>query len=107
MPRSGMAPLSWWFLVRLVSALASSGILSLLVWVKSTVGQTIASISSTKTSCIVSSLLMCPERSGVMAEIMGEFLVDSTYSELPLLPSELVADLTSLSVLAGDLGDAF
>ena len=42
-----------------------------------------------------------------MAEIMGEFLVDSTYSELPLLPSELVADLTSLSVLAGDLGDAF
>ena len=41
-----------------------------------------------------------------MAELVGEFPVDLTSSEFPLLPPELSYDMTSLSGLAGNLGFA-
>ena len=74
----GVAPLSWRFSCWSVLALASSGILSLLVWEKSTVGRVMALISPSETSCIASSSLMCPVSSGVLEDILGEFLADST-----------------------------
>ena len=74
----GVASLSWRFLGGLVSALAISGILSSLVWEKSTVGRAIASILSSATSCIYSSFLIRPARYGMMAGLKGEFLADST-----------------------------
>ena len=78
-----VAPLSWCFLVRSVSMLENSGILSSLVWVKITIIQTVALIFSNKTSYIVLSFLICPARSGMMSKIMGKFLFDSTYLESP------------------------
>ena len=75
------------------------------VWENSIVGKTMASISPSETSCIISSLLMFPVRSGVLAELKGEFLVDLTYSDSPLLPPKISADVTLLSGLAGGLGD--
>ena len=74
----GVAPLSWRFWGDLVLALASSGILNSSLWEKSNVGQTMVSISPSKTSCIVSSSLVCPSRSGVLAKLVGEFSADST-----------------------------
>ena len=67
----GVEPLYWIFLVESVLASASSEIPSSLVCVKSTVGQTMASISISETSCIVSFSLMCPARFGVMAKLVG------------------------------------
>ena len=43
----------------------------------------------------------------MITELAGEFLVDSTYSELPLLTSKLAVIATSLSGLAVNMGDAF
>ena len=102
----GVAPLYWRFLGGLVSVSASSVILSSLLWLKNTVGQMMASISPSKTSCIVSSLLMCPTSSGVLAGLVGDFSADSTYSESPPLPPKLDVDVISLSGSAGGLGDA-
>ena len=106
MPSGGMVPLSWWFLVGSVLASASSVILIWLVWVKSTVDTTMELISSTKTSYIISSFLVCPAMSGLMAELMGKFPVDSSYSESPLLPPYLYVDMTSLSGSTSNMGDA-
>ena len=60
-PGGDVAPLSWWFSVGLVSASASSGNLSLLVWANSTVGRKMALISSTKTLYIVSCCWCVPQ----------------------------------------------
>ena len=79
-PIYGMAPLSWRFSDGLVSASTSSGILSSSVWENSTVGWTMTSISPIETSCIIFCFLICPARSGVLAELKGEFSVDLTYS---------------------------
>ena len=43
----------------------------------------------------------------MLADLVGEFLVDSTYSESLLLPPKLVVNVASLSGLSGGLGDAF
>ena len=40
-----------------------------------------------------------------MAELVGEFPFNSTYSELPLIPQKLAFDVMSISGLAGNLGD--
>ena len=40
-----------------------------------------------------------------MAYLVGKFLVESTYSESPLIPSKLASNMTSISGLAGNLGD--
>ena len=106
-PSCEVAPLSWWFLVGLVSASAIFGISSLLVWVKRTVGQTVVFISSTNTVYIVFSLLMCYVRSSMMAELVGNFPADLAYSEFLLLPPELALNVTSLSGSEGNLGDIF
>ena len=90
---------------RLVSALERSEILSSSVWEKSTVGQMMASISPSETLCIVSSSLMCPSRSGVLAELVGDFLADLKKSELPSLPPKLASNMTSLSGLEDRLED--
>ena len=42
----------------------------------------------------------------MLSDLMGKFLDDSVYSELPSLSPELAADMTSLSGLAGILGVA-
>ena len=62
---------------------------------------------STNTSYIVSSSLMCPVRSGVMAKLMGNFSADSKYSWSPSLPPKLAAGMMSISGSTGGLGDAF
>ena len=72
-PTGGVAPLSWRFLGGLVLASVSSRISSSSVREKTTVGRTMASISPSEISCIVSSSLMCPSRSGVLADLVGEF----------------------------------
>ena len=101
----GVAPLSWRFLGGLLLASASSGTSSSLVWKKSTVGQTMALISPYEISCIVCSLLICPLRFDVLANIIGEFLADSTYSELSPFTPKLASDMMSLSESAGGLGE--
>ena len=63
------------------------------------------SISSTKNSYIISSFMMCPARSGMMAKLVGEFSANLKYSESLSLPQNLVAKMTSLSGLAVKLGD--
>ena len=42
-----------------------------------------------------------------MADIVGNFLVNSMYEQSPLVPPKLAAGITSLSGLAGNIGDAF
>ena len=64
------------------------------------------SISSYDTSCINSSSQVWPEISGVMAKLVGEFLGDLKYSELPSLPTELATSVKSPSGLAGNMGVA-
>ena len=76
-----------------------------LVWVKIIIGQKLASVSPSDTSCIISSLLVCSVRYGAMFKIMGKFPVDLTYSELPSLAPKLASDVTSLSGSTGNLGD--
>ena len=44
---------------------------------------------------------------GVLAEIVGKFSGDLTYSELPSLSPELATYIASLSVLTGCLGVSF
>ena len=102
----GVAPLSWWFLVGLVLASASSRIYRLLMYVKSNIGKKMMSISSNNTSYIISILLMCPAGSAMMDELVKKFTVSSTYSELPSLPPKLAANGMLLSGLAGIMGDA-
>ena len=92
--------------MRLVSASARSEIFSLLLWDKSSIGQTILLVSPYDTSCIVSSFLMCPAGYVLLAMLWGEFSVDSTYSDFPLLLPKLADDMTSLSWSAGGMGDA-
>ena len=75
---NGMVSLSWWFYGGLLSELARSRILSSLVREKITFGCAIASILPSATSCISSSSLIYPARSGVLSVIVGEFLVNST-----------------------------
>ena len=95
-PSSGVAPLSWWFSIGLVSELASSVVSSSLVWLKSTVGRTMVSIFPSDTSFIIFILLMCPERSGMMDQLLGVFLIGSTYSELWPLPPKMASGVMSL-----------
>ena len=75
----------------LISASARFIVLSSLLWVNSIVGLTMAPISPTYTSFIVSSFLICPERSGMMAELVGEFPVNLKYYDFLSLPPKLVA----------------
>ena len=72
----------------------------------STIGRTMALISRTDTLCIVSHFPMCPSRSDIKAELVGEFSVDSTYYELSLIPPKLAANVTALSGLTVNLCDA-
>ena len=74
-----VAPLSWRFLVGLISALISFGILSSSVWEKSNFGRMLALISPSETSCIISSSLVCTARSGVLADLKGKFFFYLTY----------------------------
>ena len=104
-PIGGVAPFSWRFLAVLVLASASSEIPSLPVWEKNVIGWKVASISPYETLCIISSLLIFTARSVVLTDLKGEFLVDLTYSESPLLPPKLSAGVTTLSGLSGGLGD--
>ena len=69
-PTGGVAPLYWRFLGRLVSALENSGISSSSMWEKSTIDRMMELISPSETSCIASSLLMCPLRSCVLADLV-------------------------------------
>ena len=101
-----VVPLSWRFSMRLVSASARSEMFSLLLWDKSSIGQTILLVSPYDTSCIVSSFLMCPAGYVLLAMLWGEFSVDSTYSDFTLLLPKLADDMTSLSWSAGGMGDA-
>ena len=73
-----MAPLTWRYSGGSVSALTISVILSSSVWWEITVGWTLASVYPSKTSFYISSSLMCPLRSGVLVDLVGEFLDDST-----------------------------
>ena len=73
-----VAPLSWWFSGRSVSASSSSGILSSLIEEKGTVGHEIFLGSLSAILCISSSLLMCPARSGVLTGLVGDFSSDLT-----------------------------
>ena len=43
----------------------------------------------------------------MLANIEGEFLVDSTYSEFPSLPQKMDSDVTSLSGLSYGMIDVF
>ena len=70
-PTNSVAPLSWRFLDRSVSASASSGISILLVWERSSVGWTMVLISPYENFYIVSNSLMCPSRFGVLAKLVG------------------------------------
>ena len=63
-------------------------------------------ISSTEILCIIFILLMCTERSGVLAKPEGGFLVNSAYLESPFLYPKLVADVIILSGLESGLLDA-
>ena len=74
------------------------------VWVNSAVGLEIALISSFDNSCICSSSLICPPSSGVLAELVDDFLGDSTYYESPSLSSELATNVTSPSGSVGIIG---
>ena len=47
---------------------------------------------------------MCPSSSGVMDELVGKFLDDSTYSDFPSPPPMLSTNVTSLSGSTGDMG---
>ena len=105
-PNNSVATLSWRFLGGSVSASASSRISILLVWERSYVGWTMVLISPYENLCIVSSSLMYPSRSGLLAKLVGEFPADSTYSESPLFPPKLAADMASLSGSSDGLGDA-
>ena len=82
-PSGGVATLSWRVLVELVLLLASYIISNLLVWLKITIGRTMASISSAEISHVASSSLMCPTRSGVVNKLESKFSVYLTYSDLP------------------------
>ena len=104
-PSDSMTTFSWQFLFRSVLVLVSSAVSSLSDWVESTTGNTMALISLSDTSCIVSSLLVCPARSGVMTDLVGKFLVDSTYSESPTLLPKQTDNEKSLLGLADNLGD--
>ena len=106
MPSGVIAPLSHWFLVRSVLELESSVVLSSTGCVKSDVGRKMDFISSSETTCIIYSSLVCPARSGVMAIIMVEFPVSLTYSESPSPPPKLAVNVTSLSGSTGNLGVA-
>ena len=46
---------------------------------------------------------MWPSSSVVLAELVGEFLGDSTYSESPSLSPELAANMTASSVLVANM----
>ena len=74
----GVAPLSWRFLGGSILALTCSGNSISSIWEKSTVGRTMTYISPSDTSCIVSSSLVCPLRSGMLDKLAGEFLADPT-----------------------------
>ena len=102
----GVVPLAWRFSGDSVLALETSVILISPVWEKIIVGWTMELISPSETSCIISSLLVCHTRSGVLADIKGKFLVNSAYSWSPPLPPTLAADVKSLSGSAGGLVDA-
>ena len=87
--------------------LESSIVSSLSGWVKSSVGQTMASKSPYETYCIISSSLMHPARSGLMADLVGKLLLKLKYSKFPLLSPKLAKNVMSLSGSAGNLGDAY
>ena len=50
---------------------------------------------------------MCPSSSGVLEELVGNFLGDSIYSKSLSLSTELAAEMTSLSGLVGSLAVEF
>ena len=94
------------FPVRVVLVLTISVDLISSDWVKSNVGCTMTLIYSSETSCINYSSRMWPASSGMMAKNVGKFPGNLTYSELPSLPPELAADMTSLAWSSGNLGIA-
>ena len=69
----GKAPLSQWFSVGLVLALVSFVNSSFPGWVNSVVSQTMALIASSETLCIIYNFLVCPARSSVMDDMVGNF----------------------------------
>ena len=69
----GVGPLYLWFSSGLVSALSSSGILSLSMREKITVGCASLTSSPSAALFVSSSSLICPTRSGVLVDLVGEF----------------------------------
>ena len=105
-PSGGLALLSHWFLVRSVLELERSIFLSSPGCVKSAVGRNMELISTSDTTCIIYSSLVCPVSSGVMDKIIVEFPVSLTYSESPSPPPKLAVNVKSLSGSTGNLGVA-
>ena len=79
----GEASLSRWFLTAVVSASKRSVESTFLGWMKSAVGRAIKPIASSDTLCICWSYWMRSLSSAMLANNVGKFLGDSTYSELP------------------------
>ena len=77
------------------------------MWEKSTAGQTMQLVSPSDTLFFIPSSLVCPASSGVLADLMGEFLVEFRYSESSLLSPKMATNLMSLSGSAGGLSDVF
>ena len=105
-PSAREAPLAWLFMIGLFLASGSSVVFILMVWVKSSFGHIMSSISSPLTLCIIYNYRVYSLSSGVMDEIVGEFLVDSTFSESRSLPLELAANMVSLLGFEVDPGFA-
>ena len=72
-PSISKMPFSWWFSDGVVSASAISVELISLDWVESTVGQAIATVSSSETSCIFLSYRIRYLSSGVLSNLVGKF----------------------------------
>ena len=96
----------WWFSARVVLVFVRSVDSSSLGWVKSAVCWLISLISSSKTLCINSSSQERNTSYGMLDKLVGKFMVDSTYSELPPLSPELAAGVISTSRSVGNLGVA-
>ena len=99
-------PLYWSFSSGVVSSSVSSVGLISSGWVKSSVGWVISSRLSSATSFICWSSSMLLLSCSVLANLVGKFSGDSTYSELPSLSPELATNIASLSGLKICLGVA-
>ena len=101
---NGKGPWYRWFSDGVVVSSGKSEGLRSLVWVKSVFGRAITLIYSSATSFICLSSRMRLSSYGVLAEIVGKCLGDSTYFESPSLSPELATNMMSPSGSAVILG---